>query len=345
MPLIQQATEQLIAGQGLARSQAGAVMDEIMGGEVTPAQVAGFLVALRMKGETVEEIVGLVESMRAHATVVALDGLVVDTCGTGGDRQGTFNISTAAALVVAGAGGRVAKHGNRAASSRCGSADVLEALGVEIALGPEAVRRCVDEVGFAFLFAPNFHPAMRHVAAPRHELGIRTIFNVLGPLASPARVRRQSVGVGDPGLAPKMAEVLQRLGHQRALVFHGDDGLDELTTTGASVVYDVTADGVRRYRLDPQDLGIGRSRLEDLIGGDPQHNARLVADVLAGHGGPHRDIVALNAAAALIALGRSPDWKPALQAAYDAIDSGAAARCLERLVALTQRLALSRIPE
>jgi anthranilate phosphoribosyltransferase len=339
MPLIQQATEQMIAGQGLARDQAGAVMDEIMAGEATPVQVAGFLVALRMKGETVEAFVGLVESMRAHATVVSLEGLVVDTCGTGGDRLGTFNISTAAALVVAGAGGRVAKHGNRAASSRCGSADVLEALGVEIALGPEAVRRCLDEVGFAFLFAPNFHPAMRHAAATRRELGIRTIFNVLGPLASPARVRRQSVGVGDPSLAPKMAEVLQRLGHQRALVFHGEDGLDELTTTGASAVYDVTPDGVRPYRLDPQVLGIARSRLEDLSGGDPPHNARLLTKVLSGQSGPHRDIVALNAAAALIALGRSTDWKPALQTAYDAIDSGAAARCLERLVALTQRLA------
>jgi anthranilate phosphoribosyltransferase len=339
MPRIQQATEQMIAGQALARGQAAGVMDEIMAGEATPVQVAGFLVALRMKGETVEEMVGLVESMRAHATVVSLDGPVVDTCGTGGDRQGTFNISTAAALVVAGAGGRVAKHGNRAASSRCGSADVLEALGVAIALGPEAVRRCVDEVGFAFLFAPTFHPAMRHAAATRRELGIRTIFNVLGPLASPAQVRRQSVGVGDASLAPKMAEVLQRLGHQRALVFHGEDGLDELTTTEASVVYDVTPDGVRHYRLDPQDLGIARSRLEDLMGGDPRHNARLLAGAISGQRGPHRDIVALNAAAALIALGRAPDWKPALQAASDAIDSGAATRCLERLVALTQRLA------
>jgi anthranilate phosphoribosyltransferase len=210
---------------------------------------------------------------------------------------------------------------------------------VEIALGPEAVRRCVDEVGFAFLFAPNYHPAMRHAAATRRELGIRTIFNVLGPLANPAQVRRQSVGVGDPSLAPKMAEVLLRLGHHRALVFHGEDGLDELTTTGASAVYDVTPDGVRHYRLDPQELGIARSRLEDLIGGDPPQNALLLVEALSGHRGPHRDIVALNAAAALIALGRSTDWKPALQVAYDAIDSGAAARCLQRLVALTQRLA------
>ncbi len=338
MPLIQQAIEQVIAGRGLERSQASAVMDEIMTGEATPVQVAGFLVALRMKGETVDEMLGLVESMRAHATTVLLAEPVVDTCGTGGDRAGTFNISTAAALVVAGAGGRVAKHGNRAASSRCGSADVLEALGVQIALPPEQVRRCVEEVGFGFLFAPTFHPAMRHAAVPRRELGTRTIFNVLGPLASPALVRRQAVGVGDPSLAPKMAEVLHRLGHERALVFHGDDGLDELSITGPSTIYDVSPTGVREYRLDPRDLGIPRARAEDLLGGDPPQNAGLLREVLDGSPGPRRDIVALNATAALIALGRASTWESGLQMASEAIASGRARARLQQLVQLSREL-------
>lgn len=338
MPLIQEALEQIIGGTALDRRQAMGVMDEIMTGEATPVQVAGFLVALRIKGETVEEMVGLVESMRAHATTVALAEPLVDTCGTGGDRMGTFNISTGAALVVAGAGGRVAKHGNRAASSRCGSADVLEALGVRIALRAEQVQQCVDSVGFGFLFAPNFHPAMRHAAGPRRELGTRTIFNVLGPLASPARVRRQAVGVGEPSLAPKMAEVLHRLGHTRALVFHGDDGLDELTVTGPSTVYDVSPKGVKEYRLDPLELGIPRARPEELLGGDPPHNARLLQEVLAGQPGPRREIVVFNAAAALIALGQAADWKEGLKLARAAVDSGEARERLGQLVHLSAKL-------
>ncbi len=341
MPYIQQALEQIIGGKDLDRRQAIAVMDEIMTGEATPVQVAGFLVALRIKGETVEEMVGLVESMRAHATTVALSEPLVDTCGTGGDRAGTFNISTGAALVVAGAGGRVAKHGNRAASSRCGSADVLEALGVRIALPAEQVRQCVDTVGFGFLFAPNFHPAMRHAAGPRRELGTRTIFNVLGPLASPAKVRRQAVGVGDRSLAPRMAEVLHRLGHARALVFHGDDGLDELTVTGLSTVYDVSPQGVKEYRLDPLELGIARAGPQELVGGDPPHNARLLEEVLDGHPGPRRDIVALNAAAALIALDRAADWKEGLRLAEAAVDSGGAQARLRQLVRLSSELGVS----
>ncbi len=338
MSVIQEAIEQMIAARELGRSQAAAAMDEIMSGEATPAQVAGFLVALRMKGESVEEMVGFVKSMQAHATTITFDEPVVDTCGTGGDRVGTFNISTAAALVVAGAGGRVAKHGNRAASSRCGSADVLEALGVTLTLPAQQVRQCVLEVGFGFLFAPNFHPAMRHAAVPRRELGVRTIFNVLGPLASPARVRRQAVGVGEAQLAPKMAEVLHRLGHRRALVFYGEDGLDELSTTGPSRVHDVTPDGVREYRLDPQALGIRLARLEDLLGGDPPHNAQLMERVLSGEAGPLRDIVALNAAAPLIALERAADWPAGLEMARASLDSGRALNCLRQVIEFSRRV-------
>jgi anthranilate phosphoribosyltransferase len=327
-----EAIEQLLQGSALTREQARNVMDQVMAGEATTAQIAGLLIALRAKGETVEEMTGFVESMRAHATPLEVPSGTIDTCGTGGDRAGTFNISTAAALVAAGAGIPVAKHGNRAASSRCGSADVLEALGVDITLGAEGVRRCIDTAGIGFCFAPSFHPAMRHAGPARRELGVRTVFNVLGPLANPGRVRRQALGVGAPALAPLMIRVLQDLGHDRALVFYGEDGLDELTTTGPSRVFELKAGTVTEYQLDPKDLGLGRSRPADLRGGTPAENAALLQQVLGGEAGPRREVVVLNAAAAVLAAGKAQQWPEAMALARESLDSGRAKQALSRLV-------------
>jgi anthranilate phosphoribosyltransferase len=329
---IAEAIEQLLAGTPLTRDQARNVMDQVMAGEATPVQVAGVLIALRAKGETVEEMAGFVDSMRAHATPLELPAGTIDTCGTGGDRAGTFNISTAAALVAAGAGIPVAKHGNRAASSRCGSADVLEALGVDITLGAEGVRRCIDVAGMGFCFAPTFHPAMRHAGPARRELGVRTVFNVLGPLANPGRVRRQALGVGAPSLAPLMARVLQDLGHERALVFYGEDGLDELTTTGPSRVFQLKDGTITEYELDPRDLGLDRAQPADLKGGTPAENATLLRQVLDGERGPRRDVVLLNAAAAVLAASRSEAWPEAMAVASESLDSGRARQVLDRLV-------------
>ena len=327
-----EAIEQLLAGTPLTREQARNVMDQVMAGEATPVQVAGVLIALRAKGETVEEMAGFVDSMRAHATPLELPAGTIDTCGTGGDRAGTFNISTAAALVAAGAGIPVAKHGNRAASSRCGSADVLEALGVDITLGADGVRRCIDAAGMGFCFAPTFHPAMRHAGPARRELGVRTVFNVLGPLANPGRVRRQALGVGAASLAPLMIRVLQDLGHERALVFYGEDGLDELTTTGPSRVFQLKGGAVTEYELDPQDLGLSRSQPADLRGGTPPENADLLRRVLDGERGPRRDVVLLNSAAAVLAAGRTEAWPEAMAVASESLDSGRARQVLDRLV-------------
>lgn len=327
-----EAIEQLLAGKPLSRDQARAVMDQVMAGEATPVQIAGVLIALRAKGETVDEMAGFVDSMRAHATPLQVPEGTIDTCGTGGDRAGTFNISTAAALVAAGAGIPVAKHGNRAASSRCGSADVLEALGVDITLGPDRVRQCIDAAGVGFCFAPTFHPAMRHAGPARRELGVRTVFNVLGPLANPGRVRRQALGVGARALAPLMIEVLKELGHERALVFYGEDGIDELTTTGPSRVFELKNGNVSEYELEPQELGLGRARPDDLRGGTPPENADILRKVLEGESGPRRDVVLLNTAAAILAAGRAPDWRQALTVAGESLDSGRARRSLARLV-------------
>jgi anthranilate phosphoribosyltransferase len=329
---IAEAIEQLLAGTPLTRDQARDVMDQVMAGEATPVQVAGVLIALRAKGESVEEMAGFVDSMRAHATPLELPAGTIDTCGTGGDRAGTFNISTAAALVAAGAGIPVAKHGNRAASSRCGSADVLEALGVDITLGAEGVRRCIDVAGMGFCFAPTFHPAMRHAGPARRELGVRTVFNVLGPLANPGRVRRQALGVGAPSLAPLMTRVLQDLGHERALVFYGEDGLDELTTTGPSRVFQLKDGTITEYELDPKDLGLDRAQPADLKGGTPAENAALLRQLLDGERGPRRDVVLLNAAAAVLAAGRSEAWPEAMAVASESLDSGRARQVLDRLV-------------
>jgi anthranilate phosphoribosyltransferase len=327
-----EAIEQLLQGNPLTRDQARDVMDQVMGGEVTTGQLAGLLIALRAKGETVEEMTGFVESMRSHATPLEVPSGTIDTCGTGGDRAGTFNISTAAALVAAGAGIPVAKHGNRAASSRCGSADVLEALGVDITLGADGVRRCIDAAGIGFCFAPSFHPAMRHAGPARKELGVRTVFNVLGPLANPGRVRRQALGVGAPALAPLMVRVLKDLGHERALVFYGEDGLDELTTTGPSRVFELKDGSVTEYELEPKEMGLVRSRPEDLRGGTPAENATLMRQVLDGEAGPRREVVVLNAAAAILAAGKADDWHGAMAVARESLDSGRAKQALSRLV-------------
>ena len=331
------ALQTVVSGHDLDRETARCAMDEIMDGAASPVQMAALLAAMRTKGETVDEICGMVDSMRAHATTVHLDRDAVDTCGTGGDGSLTFNISTAAALVAAGAGAPVAKHGNRAASSRCGSADVLEALGVVIALPPAGVAACVEEAGMGFFFAPAYHPAMRHAGPVRSELRIRTVFNVLGPLANPAGVRRQALGVADPAMAPLMAGVLQQLGHTRALVFCGAGGLDELGLSGPSRCYEVTPAGVSERQIDPAALGLGHATTGDLRGGDAAENAARVRAVLAGDTGPSRDVVVLNAAAALVAAGRAQAMDEGVQQAAESIDSGSARGVLERLVAVSNR--------
>ena len=325
----------LAARRDLTTAQARAAMAEILDGAATAAQIAGFIVALRMKGETVDELGGLVDAMLAAAERVTLapDEPVVDIVGTGGDRAHTINVSTLSALVVAGAGGRVCKHGNRAASSATGSADLLEALGVRIDCGPEEVARCVAEAGIGFCFAPRFHPAMRHAGPPRRELGIATAFNFLGPLANPAGVRRLMIGVADPSMSERMVGVLAARGSERVLVVHGDDGLDELTVSTTSAVVELRDGEVREYPVDPKELGITSAPTEALVGGDPATNAELARRVLAGDAGPHRDVVCLNAAAGLIVAGMVDDLADGLQAAQAAIDGGGAAAALDRLVA------------
>jgi len=319
----------------------GWAMRQILAGEATPAQLAAFVVALRSKGETVTELTGLVEVMLEFATPISVPGPAVDVVGSGGDRMNTVNISTMAAIVAAAAGATVVKHGNRAASSACGAADVLEALGVVLDLTPQAQQQVVAEVGIGFLFAPHYHRALRHAGPIRAQLGIPTTFNFLGPMANPAQPRAQAVGVADPRMAELMAGVFAARG-QQGLVVHGDDGLDELTTTTCSTVW-VYADGqVRRTELDPADLGLPRVDLTDLVGGDPSRNAQVVRDVVAGAPGPVRDIVLLNAAAALVADAKpDPDDLTAalgtqLERARTAVDSGAARTKLSQWVEATQ---------
>ncbi|MCW2499589.1 MAG: Anthranilate phosphoribosyltransferase [Frankiales bacterium] len=332
----------LLAGQSLSAEDTRWAMREVMSGDATPVQTAGFVIALRAKGETPEEVAGLVEAMLEFAAPVAVPGRVVDTCGTGGDRSNTVNISTMAALVVAGAGIPVAKHGNRAASSACGSADLLEELGVVVDLPPAQVAACVAEAGIAFCFAPVFHPGMRHAAVPRRELGVPTVFNVLGPLTNPTRPGAQAVGVSDARLAPVMAGVLAARGAD-ALVFRGDDGLDELTTTGTSTVWSVAGGTVTASSFDPASLGLRRATLADLRGGDAPANAAVARELLAGKTGPVRDAVLLNAAAALAAFEASTGaledrLATGLVTATAALETGGAAAALERWVAVSQRL-------
>ncbi len=325
----------LTTGDDLAPDEARAAMSEILDGAATPAQIAGYVIALRVKGETVPELTGMVEAMLAAAERVMLPPgpPAVDIVGTGGDRAHTINVSTLAALVVAGAGGRVCKHGNRAASSATGTADVLEALGVRIDCGPAEVARCVAEAGIGFCFAPRFHPAMRHAGPTRRELGVPTAFNVLGPLANPAGVGRMMIGVADDRMAERMVGVLAARGCDRVLVVHGDDGLDELTTTTTSHVVELRDGTVSSYEVDPQALGLAPAAPVDLVGGDPATNAELARRVLAGEEGPHRDIVVLNAAAGLVAAGIVDGIPDGLEAARASLDAGDAAKALDRLVA------------
>ena len=322
----------LLAGESLTDDETSAAMAEIMEGAATPAQIAGFVVALRAKGETTDEIVGLVRVMRSYALKVEAGDDVVDTCGTGGDRAGTFNVSTAAALVCAGAGARVAKHGNRAASSKCGSADVLETLGVRLDLDPQAVATCIEEAGMGFCFAPLFHPAMRHTAVTRRELGVATVFNFLGPLTNPAGARRQALGVSDPAMLEKMVETLRRLGSDHVVAFHGDAGLDELSLSGPAHVVELLEGQTHHSEVDPLDFGLERAPLEAVRGGTAEENAAAIRAVLGGERGPRRDIVVLNAAAGLLAAGLAGDLAKGIESAAQAIDSAAAAGALERLV-------------
>jgi anthranilate phosphoribosyltransferase len=328
----------LTRGRHLSAEQAGAAMAEILEGAATAAQIAAFCVALRIKGETVEELTGLLGTMLDYAVRVRLPaGLdVVDTCGTGGDRSGTINVSTLAALVVAGAGAPVCKHGNRAQSSASGSADVLEALGVAIDLGPSGVAACVGEAGMGFCFAPRFHSALRHAGPTRREIGVPTVFNFLGPLANPAGLRRQALGVSDPSMAERMLGVLQANGAVRALVVYGHDGLDELSTTTTSTVLELRDGAVRTYVVDPAELGLAPADAAALRGGDAAQNADLSRRVLDGERGAHRDIVLLNAAAGVVAAGLADDLQGGLEAAAASIDEGRAAGVLEKLVATSQ---------
>ena len=325
----------------LTVEEAAAAMSEILTGEAGPVLVGGLLVALAMKGETVDELVGFARTMRAQAAKVPLAALqgssLVDTCGTGGDSSNSFNISTVSALVVAGAGGPVAKHGNRSISSRCGSADVLEALGVNVQLTPEQVGASIESVGIGFLFAPLIHPAMRYAQPVRGELKMRTVFNMLGPLTNPAGAGAQVVGVFDRKLVPMMAEALVGLGLRRGFVVHGSDGLDEITTTGPTLVAEIVGGKVVEGRITPDDFGLPTAQPDDLVGGDREANAAIAREILAGGPGPKRDIVVANAAAALVAAGRAEDFREGARLAAKSIDSGAALRALEKFVRFTNQ--------
>ena len=333
--------------QSLSREEARAVMTEVLTGQCSDAQIAALLVALHMKGETVEEIVGFAEAIRAAAVPLephsdsVLDAsdtgrdALVDTCGTGGDSSGTFNISTATAFVVAGAGVRVAKHGNRSVTSKCGSADVMEALGVNINLPPARIAACLEQVGIAFLFAPAMHSAMKQVQTARRELHLRTVFNLLGPLTNPARATCQVIGVYSADLVEKLAEALSMLGLRRALVVHGSDGLDEITITASTRIAEVRDGQVHSYEVTPEEFGLQRATLEEISGGDASHNAGLIREVLAGQRSARRDVVLLNAAAALVAAERADHLRDAVPLAAKAIDSGAALARLQALIAFT----------
>lgn len=334
---------QLFRREDLSSPLAGATFDAILSGASKPTQIAAFVAALKTKGETVEEITGFVEAMRRAGEHVDLNIDAIDTCGTGGDRSTTINVSTSAAFVAVGAGAVVAKHGGRAASSQSGSADVLEALGVAIELGPSGVKQCIESVGMGFCFAPRFHPAMRFVAPVRSELGVPTIFNILGPLANPAGVTRQVVGVGDPSMAEKMLGVLEAFGSHHAIVCYGNDGLDELSTVTTSTIFEssLSSEGIRvrrSYQLDPQDFDLEPATLEDLRGGTAAHNGTRLRAVLAGEKGAQRDIIILNAAAALVVADLAEDMTMGLTLAERSIDSGAAFAVLENLVATSQAL-------
>ncbi len=333
--------DKLMARADLTSDEARAAMGEVMAGRATPAQIAAFIVALRAKGETADEMTGLAEAMLDAAITVEVSGTVVDTAGTGGDGSGTFNISTTAAFIAAGAGARVAKHGNRAASSKTGSADLLEAMGLELDLAPEATVRMIEEVGFGFFFARKYHPAMRFAAPVRSELGVRTVFNFLGPLCNPARATRQAVGVSDPAMAARMIEVLANLGAERAFVYYGEDGLDEITTTAPSYIYRLVDGEITHAEFTPEDFGVPRARPADLAGGDPEANVAITRAVLGGEPGPARDISVVNAAPALVAAGVTDGFVEAVALGQQAIDSGAAQGVLDSAIALSAELSVN----
>jgi anthranilate phosphoribosyltransferase len=343
----------VVGGQHLSRSEAESVMNEIMGGKATDAQIASFLTALRMKCETVDELIGFAKVIRSKASIVrshagvgtAYSGtdreMLVDTCGTGGDATGTFNISTVTAFVVAGAGVPVAKHGNRSVSSICGSADVVEALGIRLDLTADAVAQCIDEAGIGFLYAPLLHDAMRYVVLARREMKIRTVFNLLGPICNPAQASAQVLGVYNEDLTEIMAQVLCELGTERAFVVHGLDGLDEITISGESKISEVRNGEVRTYYVTPEDFGIERAPISAIQGGDALYNAKIIMDILSNEGGVKQDVVLLNAAAGLVAGGKAATLHQGIQLARESIHSGKALSCLRKLVAITQTLAPS----
>jgi anthranilate phosphoribosyltransferase len=336
--MIREAIAAIVSGKSLQMAEAAAVMREIMEGEATPSQLGAFLVALRIKGETPQEIAGMAQVMREKALKVQVAGTLIDTCGTGGDGKNTFNVSTAAAFVAAGAGLKVAKHGNRAASGFCGSADVLEALGVKIDLPPEGVQRCIEDVGVGFMFAPVFHPAMGHAAPVRRELGIPTIFNVLGPLTNPAGAQSQLLGVANTQLGERMAEVLRLLGIHHALVVHGEDGLDELTLSGKTSGWEVLDGVIHSWTLPVDQTGLPRATIEDIRGGAKEDNAATMRRVFQGEKGPVRNVVLLNGGAALVVGDRADTVRQGVEMAAEIVDSGKALRKLDALIELSQQL-------
>ena len=336
--MIQEAISSVVSGQSLSVEEASQVMEEIMTGEATPAQFGAFVTAMRLKGETPDEIAGMARVMREKALRVQSDGDLVDTCGTGGDGSHTINVSTIAAFVTAGAGLKVAKHGNRAITSACGSADVMEAAGVKVDLGPEGVERCIRDVGIGFMFAPTFHPAMRYAGPPRREIGIRTVFNILGPLTNPAGARSQVLGVADGSLGEKMAMVLLRLGCRHALVVHGEDGLDEISIAAPSQIWELKDGNIYNFAVTPEDLGLSRASASDVQGQSIEDNLAAMNGVLSGERGPARDIVLLNASAALAAGNAVDNLKQGIMAASESIDSGKAMGKLRALAELSQKL-------
>jgi anthranilate phosphoribosyltransferase len=335
-PTIRTAIAKLAERTDLGESEAAACMEELMAGAASDAQIGAFLLALRMKGETVDEIAGMARVMREKCARVDVAGPLLDTCGTGGDASGSFNVSTCAAFVAAGAGARVAKHGNRAMSSKCGSADVLEALGARIDLTPEQVARCIDTVGIGFMFAQAFHPAMKHVGPARREIGVRTIFNLLGPMTNPANASRRLLGVASRGLLDTIPVVFERLGVERALVVHGDDGLDEVSVTGPTTISELASGSVRTYRIAPEDCGLRTHDASAIRGGAPDDNAAAIRDVLGGVRGALRDFTLMNAGAALVAWGAAPDVGAGVSIAAKSIDSGAAAKKLDAFITATR---------
>ncbi len=336
--MIKEAINLLVSGINLSESEMAECMKEIMEGRATEAQIGSFLTALRIKGETIEEITGAARIMREKASTIKAPEGVLDTCGTGGDMSHTFNISTATAIVVAAAGVPVAKHGNRAVSSQSGSADVLEALGIKIDLTPEKVERCIFDTGFGFLFAPMFHPAMKYAVGPRREMGIRTIFNILGPLTNPAGAKRQILGVFSSRLTQTLAAVLGNLGAEDAMVVHGEDGLDEITITNGTKVSRFRNGKVEDMYLSPEDFGLGRGKKEDLLGGDREENANIILRIFNGEKGHKRDIVLINAAAGIAVSGKAPDLGTAFEMARDSLDSGRALKKLEEIKAASLSL-------